>query len=91
MNIFRVLRATPFSLRLWLVRPREGRGYAPTSVMVLTVLPIDLFKVEKISVAFFTCQVYFPPAFVVAFPLSPGYLVAKASIHVPRNQIELLV
>ena len=35
---FYALLATHFSLRLWLVRRRGGRRYAPPSVMVLTAL-----------------------------------------------------
>ena len=46
------LLATRFSLRLWLVRRRGGRRYAPTSVTVLTALTFHLFKVDKFSVAF---------------------------------------
>ena len=49
---FYALLATRFSLRLWLVRLREGRRYAPTRVTVLTSLTIHLFKVEKFFVAF---------------------------------------
>ena len=40
------------SLRLWLVRLREGRRYAPTRVTVLTALTIHLLKVKKFFVAF---------------------------------------
>ena len=32
-----------------------------------------------------------PPGFVLAFPLSVGYPVVKGSIHIPLNQIELLI
>ena len=49
---FYALLATRFSLRLWLVRLREGRRYAPTRVTVLTALTIHLLKVENIFVAF---------------------------------------
>ena len=33
----------------------------------------------------------FPPGFVLAFALSLGYPVVKGSIHVPLNQIQLLI
>ena len=46
------LVATRFSLRLWLVRLREGRLYAPTRVTVLTASTLYLFKVEIFFVAF---------------------------------------
>ena len=49
---FYALLVTLFSLRLWLVRLREGRRYAFTTVMVLTTLTIHLLKVESFSVAF---------------------------------------
>ena len=49
---FYALLAARFSLRLWLVRRRGGRRYAPTSVTVLTALTIHLFNVEIIFVAF---------------------------------------
>ena len=49
---FYALLATRFSLRLWLVRLREGRCYAPTTVTVLTALGIHLFQVQKFSVTF---------------------------------------
>ena len=50
---FYALLATRFSLRLWLVRRREGQGYAPTSVTMLTALTIHLLNVEKDFGAFF--------------------------------------
>ena len=49
---FYALLATRFSLRLWLVRLREERRYAPTRGTVFTALTIHLFKVEKFCVAF---------------------------------------
>ena len=49
---FYALLASRFSLRLWRVRLREGRRYAPTTVSVLTALTIHLFKVKIFSVAF---------------------------------------
>ena len=49
---FYALLATRFSLRLRLVRRREGQRWGPTSVSVFTVLTIQLFYVEKCFVAF---------------------------------------
>ena len=49
---FYALLATHFSLRLWRVRLREERRYAPKTVKVLTALTIHLFKVKNFSVAF---------------------------------------
>ena len=49
---FYALLAMRFSLRLWLVRRREGRRYAPTRVTVLTALTIHLSKVETFFLAF---------------------------------------
>ena len=46
------LLATLFSLRLWLVRLREGRRYPLTRVTVLTALTIYLFEIETFFVAF---------------------------------------
>ena len=44
---FYALLVTRFSLRLWRVRLRGKRRYAPTRVTVPTALIIHLFKVEK--------------------------------------------
>ena len=49
---FYALLASHFFLRLWLVRQRGGRRYAPTSVTVLTASTIHVFKVEKNFVSF---------------------------------------
>ena len=49
---FYALLATRLSLRLWQVRLREGRCYAPRTVMVLTALTIHLFEVKSFSIAF---------------------------------------
>ena len=49
---FYALPATPVCLCLWLVRRWGGRCYAPTRITVLTALTIQLFEVEKFSVAF---------------------------------------
>ena len=49
---FYALLATRFSLRLWLVRRRGGRRYAPTRVTVLAALTSHLSKVEEPSIAF---------------------------------------
>ena len=49
---FYALLATRFSLRLRLVRRREGRRWGPTSVTVVTALTIHLSHVKKFLVAF---------------------------------------
>ena len=53
-KVFRVLRAANvgFSLRLWLVRRREIRRYAPTCNTVVTAFTIPLFKVEIFFITF---------------------------------------
>ena len=65
---FYALLATSFSLRLWLVRKRGGRRYAPTSVTVLTALTIHLFKVETFSVVFLRVsqRAFGPTGFIYA-------------------------
>ena len=63
---FYALLATRFSSRLWRVRRREVRCYAPTCVTVLTAFTIHLFNVEKIFVAFLRVsqRAFWPKRFV---------------------------
>ena len=63
---FYALLATRFSSRLWRVRRREVRCYAPTCVTGLTALTIHLFNVEKTFVAFLRVsqRAFWPKRFV---------------------------
>ena len=63
---FYALLATRFPLRFWLVRQRGGRGYAPTSVTVLTALTIHLSNVEEDFGAFFRVsqRAFWPTRFI---------------------------
>ena len=49
---FYALLATRFSVRLRLVRRREGRRWGPTRITAVTALTIHLFHVEIFPVAF---------------------------------------
>ena len=87
---FYALLATLFSLRIWLVRRRGGRGYAPTRVTVLTALTIHLFNVQKFSSRSyaFGSPLFGLGVFYVVF-YSPFFFSGEAPAHatpwVPRR------